>query len=89
MCVQPPYILCFPLSNRFVNLGFDHYKVEEPETEPVRMQVFTNRIGNTNSNVFTLILSCLKNELYWVCMFFFVLFFCIRKKKKEGKFQST
>ncbi|XP_024913726.1 gamma-secretase-activating protein isoform X2 [Cynoglossus semilaevis] len=31
---------------KFVNLGFDHYHVEKPETELVRMEVFTNRIGS-------------------------------------------
>ncbi|XP_029317603.1 gamma-secretase-activating protein isoform X2 [Cottoperca gobio] len=30
----------------FVNLGFDHYHVERPEQELVRMKVFTNRIGS-------------------------------------------
>uniref|UniRef100_A0A3Q3E5J6 Gamma-secretase activating protein n=1 Tax=Labrus bergylta TaxID=56723 RepID=A0A3Q3E5J6_9LABR len=29
---------------KFVNLGFDHYHVEKAEQEPVRMEVFTNRI---------------------------------------------
>ncbi|KAM4523511.1 gamma-secretase-activating protein isoform 1-T1 [Fundulus diaphanus] len=31
---------------RFVSLGFDHYHVEKPEQELIRMQVFTNQIGN-------------------------------------------
>ncbi|XP_020499693.2 gamma-secretase-activating protein isoform X1 [Labrus bergylta] len=31
---------------KFVNLGFDHYHVEKAEQEPVRMEVFTNRIGS-------------------------------------------
>ncbi|XP_054480207.1 gamma-secretase-activating protein [Anoplopoma fimbria] len=31
---------------RFVNLGFDHYHTERPEQEPVRMKVFTNKIGS-------------------------------------------
>ncbi|CAG5927626.1 unnamed protein product [Menidia menidia] len=31
---------------KFVNLGFDHYHVEKPDEEPVRMQVFTSRIGS-------------------------------------------
>ncbi|XP_038130660.1 gamma-secretase-activating protein isoform X2 [Cyprinodon tularosa] len=31
---------------RFVSLGFDHYHVEKPEQELVRMQVFTNQIGS-------------------------------------------
>ncbi|KAM6896445.1 gamma-secretase-activating protein isoform 1-T1 [Lycodopsis pacificus] len=31
---------------KFVNLGFDHYYVEKPEQEPVRMKVFTNRLGS-------------------------------------------
>nr|XP_043878765.1 gamma-secretase-activating protein isoform X1 [Solea senegalensis] len=29
---------------KFVSLGFDHYHVERPEEEPLRMIVFTNRI---------------------------------------------
>lgn len=32
--------------HRFVDLGFDRYHVENPEHEPLRMQVITNRIGN-------------------------------------------
>ncbi|XP_030004568.1 gamma-secretase-activating protein [Sphaeramia orbicularis] len=31
---------------KFVNLGFDHYHTEITETELVRMEVFTNRIGS-------------------------------------------
>ncbi|XP_043964558.1 gamma-secretase-activating protein isoform X2 [Gambusia affinis] len=31
---------------RFVSLGFDHYHVEKPEQELVRMQVFTNQNGS-------------------------------------------
>lgn len=31
---------------KFVNLGFDHYHVEKPEQELVRMEVFSNRIGS-------------------------------------------
>ncbi|XP_069565334.1 gamma-secretase-activating protein isoform X1 [Brachyistius frenatus] len=31
---------------RFANLGFDHFHIERPEQELVRMQVFTNRIGS-------------------------------------------
>ncbi|XP_054910785.1 gamma-secretase-activating protein [Poeciliopsis prolifica] len=31
---------------RFVSLGFDHYHVENPEQELVRMQVFTNQNGS-------------------------------------------
>ncbi|XP_040885965.1 gamma-secretase-activating protein isoform X2 [Toxotes jaculatrix] len=31
---------------KFVNLGFDHYHMERPEQELVRMEVFTNRIGS-------------------------------------------
>ncbi|XP_035536725.1 gamma-secretase-activating protein [Morone saxatilis] len=31
---------------KFVNLGFDHYHIERPEQELVRMEVFTNRIGS-------------------------------------------
>ncbi|KAM9705118.1 gamma-secretase-activating protein isoform 2-T2 [Menidia menidia] len=31
---------------KFVNLGFDHYHMEKPDEEPVRMQVFTSRIGS-------------------------------------------
>ncbi|XP_047245254.1 gamma-secretase-activating protein isoform X2 [Girardinichthys multiradiatus] len=31
---------------RFVSLGFDHYHVEKPEQELVRMRVFTNRLGS-------------------------------------------
>ncbi|XP_041819563.1 gamma-secretase-activating protein isoform X2 [Chelmon rostratus] len=31
---------------KFVNLGFDHYHLERPEKELVRMEVFTNRIGS-------------------------------------------
>ncbi|XP_068587479.1 gamma-secretase-activating protein isoform X1 [Cebidichthys violaceus] len=31
---------------KFVNLGFDHYHVERPEQELVRMKVFTNRLGS-------------------------------------------
>ncbi|KAM3858981.1 gamma-secretase-activating protein-like [Diretmus argenteus] len=31
---------------KFVNLGFDHYHEDKPEQEPVRLEVFTNRIGN-------------------------------------------
>uniref|UniRef100_A0A3Q3FXM6 Gamma-secretase activating protein n=1 Tax=Kryptolebias marmoratus TaxID=37003 RepID=A0A3Q3FXM6_KRYMA len=31
---------------KFENLGFDHYIAEKPKEEPVRMQVFTNRIGS-------------------------------------------
>ncbi|XP_078138178.1 gamma-secretase-activating protein isoform X1 [Centroberyx gerrardi] len=31
---------------KFVNLGFDHYHVERPEQELIRMEVFTNRIGS-------------------------------------------
>ncbi|XP_044199242.1 gamma-secretase-activating protein isoform X2 [Thunnus albacares] len=31
---------------KFVNLGFDHYHIESPEKEFVRMEVFTNRIGS-------------------------------------------
>ncbi|TNN50363.1 Gamma-secretase-activating protein [Liparis tanakae] len=29
---------------KFVNLGFDHFHMERPEQEPVRIKVFTNRI---------------------------------------------
>lgn len=46
-------------ANRFVNLGFDHYHTERPEQELVRMEVFTNRIGNT----FTHINPCMNNVL--------------------------
>ncbi|KAG7240739.1 hypothetical protein INR49_026628, partial [Caranx melampygus] len=35
----------FPLV-KFVNLGFDHYHMEKPEKELVRMKVFTNKIGS-------------------------------------------
>uniref|UniRef100_UPI0037E90EB2 gamma-secretase-activating protein n=1 Tax=Semicossyphus pulcher TaxID=241346 RepID=UPI0037E90EB2 len=31
---------------KFVNLGFDHYHVERPEQELVRMEVLTDRIGS-------------------------------------------
>ncbi|XP_022605274.1 gamma-secretase-activating protein isoform X2 [Seriola dumerili] len=31
---------------KFVNLGFDHYHMERPEQELIRMNVFTNRIGS-------------------------------------------
>ncbi|XP_040009456.1 gamma-secretase-activating protein isoform X2 [Xiphias gladius] len=31
---------------KFVNLGYDHYHMERPELELVRMEVFTNRIGS-------------------------------------------
>ncbi|XP_074554153.1 gamma-secretase-activating protein [Halichoeres trimaculatus] len=31
---------------KFVNLGFDHYHLEKPKQELVRMEVFTNRIGS-------------------------------------------
>ncbi|XP_056280652.1 gamma-secretase-activating protein isoform X2 [Pseudoliparis swirei] len=31
---------------KFVNLGFDHFHMERPEQEPVRIKVFTNRIGS-------------------------------------------
>uniref|UniRef100_A0A8C4IQ74 Gamma-secretase-activating protein C-terminal domain-containing protein n=1 Tax=Dicentrarchus labrax TaxID=13489 RepID=A0A8C4IQ74_DICLA len=31
---------------KFVNLGFDHYHIERPEQELVRMEVFTNGIGS-------------------------------------------
>lgn len=37
---------CICVANRFVNLGFDHYHTESCEKELVRMEVFTNRIGN-------------------------------------------
>ncbi|KAM3587297.1 uncharacterized protein V6R79_001210 [Siganus canaliculatus] len=33
-------------SVKFVNLGVDHYHVERPERELVRMEVFTNQIGS-------------------------------------------
>lgn len=41
------FILSLCIINRFVNLGFDHYCTEIPETALVRMEVLTNRIGNT------------------------------------------
>ncbi|KAM7367068.1 hypothetical protein PAMP_014993 [Pampus punctatissimus] len=31
---------------KFVNLGFDHFHIERPEQELVRIEVFTNRIGS-------------------------------------------
>ncbi|KAM7378174.1 hypothetical protein PAMA_013189 [Pampus argenteus] len=31
---------------KFVNLGFDHFQMERPEQELVRIKVFTNRIGS-------------------------------------------
>ncbi|XP_078137506.1 gamma-secretase-activating protein isoform X3 [Sander vitreus] len=31
---------------KFVNLGFDHYHMERPEQELVRLEVFTDRIGS-------------------------------------------
>lgn len=31
-----------------MNLGFDHYHAAAPEQELVRMQVFTDRIGDRN-----------------------------------------
>lgn len=31
---------------RFINLGFDRFHTDRPGSEPVRMEVFTSRIGN-------------------------------------------
>lgn len=31
---------------KFVNLGFDHYHVQKPEKELIKMEVFTDRIGS-------------------------------------------
>lgn len=65
--------------HRFVDLGFDHYHVEKPEHEPLRMQVITNRIGNrdicgTVTPVDTLS-SVITNFVFLCALYSFVLKF--------------
>ena len=52
------------MANRFANLGFDHHHTEKPEQERVRMEVFTNRIGNTSTHIYPHLDNELSHILY-------------------------